>query len=287
MCFAPSGLLEMVGRPLPGALPLAIWMAPPWGLMGAGCNRLFVRRRLPNAAFCGSAIPYLGLVTLLASTLLGCGRAAEEVSRSVEIPVGGDAVFRGTAYMPETRPAPGLLMLHGFGGDQAHWAGFAERSRREGYVVLTIDMPTLAASSPEEVVTQLGHCLDTLIEQGASADRIGVAGEGYGGSLAMLLAQAEPRIEAVALLSPQLRQRGVDLSDLIAHFAERPLLFLAGQRDTVGANAATSLKAQAPGYSEIRFYDTSAVGANLLAAHPNAMEQILEWLEPIIGPKRH
>src|SRR4051794_31429752 len=53
-------------------------------------------------------------------------------------PEAGQAVQLDTSlYLPETTPAPAVLLSHGFGGDKQSVAGEARTLAEDGFVVLT------------------------------------------------------------------------------------------------------------------------------------------------------
>jgi len=239
----------------------------------------------------------IGMIALAA----GCGRAGWPPPEDLRLDGPGGQVIAGTLHRTPQAGVPGLLLIHGYGGNRSVWDGFAERVCREGYLVLTVDLPGHGESPvlPDRVsyrdystddwlsmLPALAEGLAALVEAGAKPDDLGVIGETLGAHLALHLAAREPMIEASILLSPALERHGIALDTVMAGFAERPVLLLAGQRDSASATAATTLKEIAPGYSEIRFYDTSLQGTDFFASHPNSMDQILEWLSGIIGPRQ-
>jgi len=241
------------------------------------------------------------LIAVVSALLAGCGKARWPEAQAITLEGRTGLPLAATLHRPLNPTPPGLLLLHGYGASQQIWDGFAERACHEGYMVMTLDLPghgnsawppdrhsldTLSAEDWLAMRHDIALARDRLVSEGADAANLGVVGALLGANLALQYAHLDTSIEAVVLLSPRLEDRGVSTEAVMAAFAERPVLFLAGQRDTQGAIAANALKALAPGHSEIRFYESSVQGADLFAAHPNSMDQILEWLSAIIGPRQ-
>ena len=114
-------------------------------------------------------------------------------------------------YLPDTdRPAPAVLLAHGFGGTKDSVAGDARDLARLGYVVLTWTAQGFGASggqihldSPDWEVTDARRLVDWLGRRpqvrrdGPDDPRVAAVGGSYGGALALLLAAADRRVDAI------------------------------------------------------------------------------------------
>ena len=113
-------------------------------------------------------------------------------------------------YLPATsRPAPAVLLAHGFGGSKGSVAKDAERIRREGYVVMAYSARGFGRSGGRISLDALGYevadakrLVDVLagraeVEKRDGNPVIGVVGASYGGALALMLGATDPRIDAV------------------------------------------------------------------------------------------
>ncbi len=113
-------------------------------------------------------------------------------------------------YLPATsRPAPAVLLAHGFGGSKRSVAKDAERMRREGYVVMAYSARGFGRSggrisldSLDYEVADAKRLVDVLASRPEVETRdgnpvIGVVGASYGGALALLLGATDPRIVTV------------------------------------------------------------------------------------------
>jgi alpha-beta hydrolase superfamily lysophospholipase len=205
------------------------------------------------------------------------------------------------APVPGTHPPPGLILVHGLGGDHRAWDFFAERARRAGHLVIALDLRGHGQSTDRNgtrvsyrdftdadwaaAVVDLGTAKNTLLAAGADPLNLAVLGEGLGGALALAYAARDPQMQAVVLVSPGLRERGFDNEATLRALDGLPVLLLAAEGDALAAQSAGLLKDAAPGYVELRRYPDAAHGTDLLASAPEAPGQVLLWLEGIIGPR--
>ncbi len=153
------------------------------------------------------------LVAVLAAAIgitLAVGSSADIKTRQQFVtgtPEGGQPVkLDTTLYLPDSTPAPAILLAHGFGGTKNSVDGEARSLAEHGYVVLTwtargfgesggkihLDQPDFEVADARKLVDYL-----TTLPQ-VDKNRIGVAGASYGGGLALLLAGYDKRIKAVA-----------------------------------------------------------------------------------------
>ncbi|MCU1690827.1 MAG: Sulfate-transporting ATPase, partial [Jatrophihabitantaceae bacterium] len=109
---------------------------------------------------------------------------------------GGAAVSLDTTlYLPDSTPAPAVLLAHGFGGSKGSVADEARSLARRGYVVLTYSARGFGASgglihldAPDYEIADASRLVDWLAQQssveldGPGDPRVGVAGSSYGGA---------------------------------------------------------------------------------------------------------
>ncbi|MCF2528169.1 alpha/beta fold hydrolase [Yinghuangia soli] len=147
------------------------------------------------------------------------GGAASPVRSSeqrIEVPEAPGSAARialdTTVFWPQAgRPAPAVLLGHGFGGSKASVRSDAEELARRGYVVLTwsargfglsggriaLDQPDYEVADARVLVDWLAARPEVRLDRPGDP-RVGAAGVSYGGALALLLAAYDPRIDAVA-----------------------------------------------------------------------------------------
>ncbi|WP_198047430.1 S9 family peptidase, partial [Kutzneria sp. 744] len=170
----------------------------------------------------------MGLIVLLALAVTGVlwlNRPAPEPSvtnRDVLIdvvdgpddakqPIQLDATF----YLPETTPAPSVIVSPGFGQTKADLADDANDLARRGFAVLAysargfgrstgqieLNSPDYEVRDADQLVAWLSRQPEVLQDK-QDDPRVGVMGGSYGGALALMLAglDKDKRIDAVASL---------------------------------------------------------------------------------------
>jgi uncharacterized protein len=121
-----------------------------------------------------------------------------------------DHRIAATLIVPDTR-MPGVLFLHGWGGNQTQYAARAREIAALGCACLTVDMLGHAKTEPQKpTVTRADNLRDVLAaydaliaESDVDADKIAVVGSSYGGYLATILTSLRP-VKWLALRAPAL-----------------------------------------------------------------------------------
>jgi ABC-2 type transport system ATP-binding protein len=138
-----------------------------------------------------------------------------------------------TFFRPEGQAkAPAVLLAHGFGGSKADTRVQAEELTRAGYAVLTwtargfgrstgqiaLDSPDYEVKDVRQLIDWLSRRPEVLLDR-AGDPRVGIAGDSYGGAIALMTAGYDARVDAIApgitwhdladALFPGGRERGV------------------------------------------------------------------------------
>ncbi|MES2093114.1 MAG: alpha/beta fold hydrolase [Actinomycetota bacterium] len=178
-------------------------------------SALLEAMRLPGIA--GLVVAGLvlgGGIAPAASAASAAERTGPSESFGVTVPAapGSTATFRLDVdlYLPATsRPAPAVLLAHGFGGSKRTVANDAERIRREGYVVMAYSARGFGRSggrisldSLDYEVADAKRLVDVLnsrseVEKRDGDPVVGVVGASYGGALALMLGATDRRIDTV------------------------------------------------------------------------------------------
>jgi len=143
---------------------------------------------------------------------VGTASAANKVIISDQRLDGAGGVTLDTSlYLPASVPAPAILLAHGFAGDKSSVAAQAKSLAESGYVVLAWtargfgkSTGEISMNSPQGEVADVSKLIDYLatrkevVQQGVKDPLVGIAGDSYGGSIALMTAGYDHRIDAVA-----------------------------------------------------------------------------------------
>ena len=175
-----------------------------------------------------------------------------------------EGTHNGLAYalrLPEERPSPGVVVIHGAGSRKENHADFARLAVANGWAALTFDLPGHGASEPEmsgAAVDAVLAMVDLLaVQDGVDERRIAVRGSSLGGFLAIVAAAASPEVAGVIAICPASEghlARGVrsgrfemrigdrvdmeawlmtqDVGDAVDRIAGRPLILMHAEGDT-------------------------------------------------------
>jgi len=127
----------------------------------------------------------------------------------IEIAVDGQAIA-GTLVRPKTM-SPGVLFVHGWGGDQEQYLARARQIAALGCICLTFDLRGHAGTRrQQETVTREDNLRDVLAAYDMLADQpgidrqaIAIVGSSYGGYLAAIASRMRP-VRWLALRVPAL-----------------------------------------------------------------------------------
>ncbi len=167
-------------------------------------NRLRSRKVFIPLAIVVALIAALVVVGITSSSA-GYRTVSKMITGTPE-PDGSAVQLDTTLYLPDTTPAPAVLLAQGFGGDKNDLAGTAQALAEHGYVALAYTARGFGNSggfihfdSPKYEVHDAELLVDYLTSlQQVDKTKIAVAGSSYGGGLALLLAGYDQRIKAVA-----------------------------------------------------------------------------------------
>ena len=224
----------------------------------------------------------IGLLAVLA--LPAAGLAA---TRQVTFRADDGHTVNGTLTEAGQRPAAAVVLVPMLGRPRDDWQALAQRFADTGITALTID---LRGTALPDGVSADGWSRDVVAAVGFLATQpdvrsgaIGVLGASLGANLAAVAAGREPRVRALALLSPSLDYRGVRIEAAMRQYGTRPALLVASLHDPYAARSARTLSEKPPGPRELQFSDAAAHGTQLLARDPDLGRSIVEWFQRTLG----
>jgi len=237
--------------------------------------------------------------------LCACGaphKAPPDNTRDIAFATSDGVEIAATVYPVDAPKPPGLVLVHMLGADRHAWGPFALRAQRAGYLCLAFDLRGHGDSRARgaeslsyrqfstadwlAAVEDIGAAKRALLEQGADPENLAVVGASIGANLALSYAVGQEDVPAVVLVSPGLDYKGIKIEEAIVAYGRRPVLLMTSAGDSYSAMSCTTLKRAAPGLCELREYKGATHGTALFDVSVTAIEQVLLWLKPIIGPQQ-
>ncbi|MFC4006773.1 alpha/beta fold hydrolase [Nonomuraea purpurea] len=159
-----------------------------------------------------AALALIGVTTWLVWPSAPEVRGQDQKISVVDGPANNQRVELDTTFFPppDGGKAPVVLLAHGFGGSKQSMREQAIRLAQDGYAVLTWSARgfgrstgQIALNSPDYEVKDVKQLIDWLakrpeVQLDAAGDpRVGIAGGSYGGSIALMTAAHDQRIDAI------------------------------------------------------------------------------------------
>ena len=214
----------------------------------------------------------------------------QPVSRTVRIATEDGATLEGEEWLPseDARPAASILLIHSFGNTRKTWGTLPETLAGAGYRVLAIDLRGHGGSSPvsgdpERLMMDpnlapkdLSAGLGWLrAAPGADPSRLAVIGASIGANLACV-ASGRGLLRTAVALSPHRDRVHLLAGGQPLHL--QSILFIAASGDPGREASARRLSLETRPPKEVHIYPGSEHGEAILAAHPESVERILDWL---------
>src|SRR5689334_9590911 len=213
---------------------------------------------------------------------------AGAAGRAVTFRADDGRTVTGTVYEASRVPAPAIVLVPALGHPRDEWQIIAQQFADQNITALTIDLPGPVA--PDEPKALAGWnvvvraSVNWLVMQpNVRASTIAAAGASLGGTLVATAAAGDPRIRALALISPSEEFRGVHIEGALRQVGSRPVLFVASRKDPYAQRSARELTKDAPGPRETFLGDAASHGVPLLAAEPDLARMLVEWFQRTLG----
>lgn len=203
------------------------------------------------------------------------------------------ATLAGDLYLAKP-DAPAVVLVHRLFGERSEWAPLVESLRRadQRYTVLTFDLRGHGASkAPEkkpsaDSKTELARDVKAAIEHvlGATKEKargVVLVGSSFGATLASLVAFDQPKVTALALVSPGAAIRGVDLYRPYSEVRNLPTFIAGAEADTVSRDPLDAVGRMAQ-RGKVQRYPGARHGAEFLGQeHPRLWKDLGSWLASV------
>jgi pimeloyl-ACP methyl ester carboxylesterase len=136
----------------------------------------------------------------------------------------------GTVY---GQGSVGLILAPAYPGGAEGWARFAASAAQKGYRVLTFDFRGYGKSKGSRSNADLPRDLQAAVAflKAHGASRFVILGAGLGGSAAIPVAEKDPSVIGLAMISTPRSIDGLEISDSLLSSLQTPSLWLAARND--------------------------------------------------------
>ncbi|MDR2431326.1 MAG: alpha/beta fold hydrolase [Candidatus Margulisbacteria bacterium] len=211
----------------------------------------------------------------------------------VKIPVTEELTVIGTYYPVNTADQTAVILIHALGRNRGDWNNLARYLQREGISALSIDLrghgESIAADRrgwrvfQEQDYAVLDADLEAVLRYAEQnfkfkIEQTGLLGIALGANLALHLAERNPRIAGVVLLSPGLDYKGVLLQNQNYHKA---LYVICSSFEKISLAAGDYLKGKFTGKLKMDVYDYSGTIISLFRQRFTLPENIAGWFKQV------
>jgi dienelactone hydrolase len=207
----------------------------------------------------------------------------------------GDSRIEVSLVVAPVPASPVVIFLPKSWGSERELAPFAARIRETLPFVHTLVLPatplTLTpapAGAPavlddahrDAAVARVRSIIKLVDESLGTPSPLYLVGSDFGATLAVLVAQQEPRVQAAALLSPGPALHGVDVYRPFAALLAKPVFLAACDRDPVSKEPMTALATMGKSHTTSKLYAGQCHGAGAIAeGSPVVRDDLAFWLE--------
>ena len=224
-----------------------------------------------------------GLLATIGLTLASPTAHAKDVTISSE----GEKLR--SVYLDSPESTHGVLLVHSEGRSAKDWGYLGPKLQRAGFRVLMMNLgkpganlkegaapPTVNDEDVPRLQQNVASGLDYLKSKGAVD--LAVVGAGLGASLIMQAAADRVDVTNAVLLSPAMRLRGMNLSDPVKSYGERPMFIAVSSEDSYSSKTALVLDTLTTGKTQLEVLDKAGSGARMLSRDPSLEGLIIAWL---------
>jgi pimeloyl-ACP methyl ester carboxylesterase len=199
------------------------------------------------------------------------------------------AIVVGDLYLAADRSAPALILSNRQGGDRGEWQPLIERLLRapKRYTILAFDPPAQRqraardGAQPDGIVGLLRSDLRaavSYVQDQTRARSLVLVGSSLGATLAAQIAFDEPKVSALALISPGAALEGADVYRPYSEVRNLPTFIAAADEDTISKEPQSALGKMAMQGTLKAYSGTAHSAAFLGELHPELWQDLESWL---------
>jgi pimeloyl-ACP methyl ester carboxylesterase len=172
----------------------------------------------------------------------------------------------------------GVTLAHMFPADATSWYPYARRIANAGYATLAFNFRGYAdtggakqiANAPTDIAAAHRYL------EGRGVRDIAYVGASMGATASLVAADSSEALAVVAISAPA-RFMGLD-AIAVATRVQRPALLMAARNDDAAFGSLQELERALPN-PDTKIYDGDAHGTNLLDARPEAVDEVIAFLQ--------
>lgn len=218
---------------------------------------------------------------LLLLLFLSTPALADDVSLKAE-----DGTKIHAVYTEAREAKSGVVLVHMLGRSASDWRFLADKLQASHISSVAVDLRKhgdnvtgeveIADEDYQAMTKDVAAAVAHLRKQGI--EDISIVGASIGANLALNVAADDEGITNVVLLSPGMEFKGVEISQALADYGERPLLCVVSKDDRYSAKTGLFIDAQARGYHKLEVYEAAGHGTRMLNKAPGLEPLLVSWL---------
>ena len=192
-------------------------------------------------------------------------------------------------------PSPGVTLLHMMPSTKESYHAFAQKLNEAGIGALAIDLRGHGESeggpkgyesfSDEEHQKSIEDVKASIdFQKNEPHSPILIAGASIGANLALQYIASSPEVEKAILLSPGINYKGIESLPLAKKVSPKKAIYILASKDDARRLGSADQQAQEifnalECKKEIKIFETGGHGTDILEAHPEMMDSLIEWLK--------
>lgn len=206
---------------------------------------------------------------------------------AVPIPVEDGTTVSADWALPN-KAQNAVVLVHMNGRNRQDWSAMADKLARSGVGVVTLDLRkhggnvpagTSAEPVPQDYLDMVKdvRAAVTFIE-GKGAQKVMLVGAEIGANLAINVATEDPKVVAVAMLSPGLDYKGIIAADAVTRYGNRPVLIIVSNEDAYAAKSSLVLDGYAKGEHMLHILENAGKGTKMFNREPALEGYLTGWI---------
>ena len=243
-----------------------------------------------------------GAIALPIATILAypdLTKAAADTTRPISVPMPNGEMATGVIAMPDTLPAPTVLLIHEWWGLNDYIKSMAAQFAAQGYIAVAIDLyggkvattsgaarSLMGATNAKLATSQLTAMANYLRTHKDSTGKLGTVGWCFGGGWSLNCSTATP-VDATIIYYGNVKKPAADLASLkgpvLAHFATKDnwinKAMVKGFESEMKKAGKTDLA--------VHWYDADHAFANPTSSRYDKPDAALAWQRTLDFYKKH